>query len=399
VSPFVMGIVEDLFVFADALDAGEDAVIGLGGTTVRIGHAVTSAHRHKRVLDLGCGAGTIGLVLSRNAATCVATDINPRAVALTRINATLNGIGNLEARVGDKFAPVEGAEFDLIVSQPPFVARPGVTAGHTALYGGSRGDELALSILAATPRYLARGGRAVFLVEWPRIGDEVIEDRLREALGPAPNLLVLRCPPMDPAIAATSYAAGLHPRLGPAFEADALARLDHFEAIGLRDLNPAFVVVERSASAREPGGFTVTVPIVALGSAAITSARIDAVLANRELFRRGEAAWLDARLRVPEGTVFSQVQVGPGADVPSTISASFAPQVALRAIEISVEMLFLATFIHEAARVRDAIPRAAEAFGVSVDEARAKVVEAAMHGLDSGLLVTVAAAQWAAPVS
>jgi SAM-dependent methyltransferase len=391
VSPFVMGVVEGLFVLADALEAGEDAVMGLGATTVRIGQAVTSPRRYKRVLDLGCGAGTIALVLSRNAATCVATDINPRAVALTRINAALNDTANLEVRLGDKFAPVQGEEFDLIVSQPPFVAQPSVTAGHTALYGGSRGDELALSILAATPRYLARGGRAVFLADWPRIGDEVIEDRLRQALGPAPNLLVLRCPPMEPAIAATSYAAGLHPGLGPAFEADALARLDHFEAIGLSDLTPAFVVVERSQSPREPGGFTASVPIVALGFAAITSARIDAVLASRELLRRGEAAWLDARLRVPEGTVLSQVQVGPGADVPSTISASFAPDVALRGIEISLEMLFLVTFIHEAALVRDAIPRTAEAFGVGVDDARAKVVEAALHGLECGLLGPVAA--------
>ena len=54
----------------------------------------------------------------------IGTDINPRAVALSRINAALNGIGNVEFREGDMFAPVAGETFDLIISQPPFVSTP-----------------------------------------------------------------------------------------------------------------------------------------------------------------------------------------------------------------------------------------------------------------------------------
>ena len=71
----------------------------------------------------------------------IGTDINPRAIALARANATLNGIGNVEFRAGNLYEPVQGDEFDLIVSQPPYYpALPG--SEKTFLHGGPRGDEL-----------------------------------------------------------------------------------------------------------------------------------------------------------------------------------------------------------------------------------------------------------------
>lgn len=44
------------------------------------------------------------------------TDINPRAITLARLNAAINGIRNVEFRLGDGFAPVAGETLDLIVS-------------------------------------------------------------------------------------------------------------------------------------------------------------------------------------------------------------------------------------------------------------------------------------------
>jgi SAM-dependent methyltransferase len=347
----------------------------------------------KRALDLGCGSGTVALLLARSASAVVGTDINPRAVAMARINAAMNGARGVEFREGDRFAPVEGETFDLIASQPPFVPRPSGADASAALYGGARGDELPLSVLAGVPKHLARGGRAVLLVEWPEVVDGApLEERLRAALGPAANLLVLRAPASDMAAEAVGYAAGLYPHLGPAFEADALARLSHLERRGVRELTPTIVVVERSAEQGPArGGWTAVVPVEPLASMSMTSERVDKMLAARALTCRGEASLLGATLRVPEGTVLSQVQVGPGAEVPSTLSARFSPRVGLRAIDLTLELLFLVTVVHEATTVCDALPRCAEVLRIPVDEARPKVLAAVAEALDYGFLEIVGA--------
>ena len=113
-----------------------------------------------RGLDLGCGAGTGALSLAAQVDRVIGTDINPRAVALSRINAALNGIGNVEFREGDMFAPVAGENFDLIISQPPFVSTPPGLAAASYESGGARGDELPLRLLARNSR-LSRE-------KWPR---------------------------------------------------------------------------------------------------------------------------------------------------------------------------------------------------------------------------------------
>ena len=54
----------------------------------------------------------------------VATDVNPRALAFTELNAALSGLDNVECRRGSLFEPVEGEQFDLIVCNAPFVVSP-----------------------------------------------------------------------------------------------------------------------------------------------------------------------------------------------------------------------------------------------------------------------------------
>lgn len=381
VSPFVLGIVDDLFILSDALERGEDAVMGLGGTTITLGRAAFPREPVGRALDLGCGAGTCALLLSKAASAVVGTDINPRAVALSRINAALNGCTGVEFREGDRFAPVAGETFDLVVSQPPFVARPEGAGDSSALYGGHLGDELALSILAALPAHLTPAGRAVFVVEWPMHGDAPLEQGVRDALGNAVNLLMLRAPPVDVASYAVAYASGFHPRLGPAFEADALTRLEHLARAGIRELAPTLLVVQ--SSARAPG-WTSTIAIEPLVDIALDSARIDGMLAAHALRGQTEPL-LSATLRVPRGTIFTQSQTGPGAEVPSTLSARFAPEAALRPIDMTMELLLLITLVHEAGAVRDAIPRYAEALELSLEDALAQalpIVESALlHGI------------------
>ncbi|MGM0536310.1 MAG: peptide chain release factor N(5)-glutamine methyltransferase [Pseudomonadota bacterium] len=78
-----------------------------------------------RLLDLGTGTGAIALAFAseRPGWSVVGTDLRPEAVALARHNAERLAIGNVEFRSGDWFTPLDGgARFDLIVSNPPYVA-------------------------------------------------------------------------------------------------------------------------------------------------------------------------------------------------------------------------------------------------------------------------------------
>src|SRR5690606_10179484 len=78
-----------------------------------------------RVLDLCTGSGAIAVSLAKElpAARVVATDRSDAAVALARKNAERNGVGDrVEVRAGDLWEPVAGERFDLIVSNPPYVA-------------------------------------------------------------------------------------------------------------------------------------------------------------------------------------------------------------------------------------------------------------------------------------
>lgn len=124
----------DDYVFADDLRPGGDAVMGLRETTVPLWRAAVPSQPVSRALDLACGAGAIALLLCRHSAQVVATDINPRAVAMARINVALNGVANIDVRQGDLFAPVAGEAFDLIATHPPYVALPdGVPAFRTCM--------------------------------------------------------------------------------------------------------------------------------------------------------------------------------------------------------------------------------------------------------------------------
>ncbi len=82
---------------------------------------------YRRVLDLGCGGGVVGLVLAvaAPAAQVVGVEIQGDLAALARRNAALNGVdGRCEIREGDVARAGElglaAGSFDLVVSNPPF---------------------------------------------------------------------------------------------------------------------------------------------------------------------------------------------------------------------------------------------------------------------------------------
>ena len=126
------------------------------------------ADRELRIADLGTGSGAIALALAseRPRARIVATDASTGALDVARGNARRLGLGNVDFRQGDWFAAVGGDRFDLVASNPPYIAEgdPHLAQGDLlheppgALASGADGLEAIRRIIAAAPAHLAAGG-------------------------------------------------------------------------------------------------------------------------------------------------------------------------------------------------------------------------------------------------
>jgi release factor glutamine methyltransferase len=73
------------------------------------------------VLDLCSGGGVLAITAAQcGAGSVTAVDVSRRAVLAIRLNARCNGV-RVNAVQGDLFSAVPGQQFDLIVSNPPYV--------------------------------------------------------------------------------------------------------------------------------------------------------------------------------------------------------------------------------------------------------------------------------------
>jgi release factor glutamine methyltransferase len=96
----------------------------------------------------------------------VGTDLSPGAVTLAMRNAARLDLARVDFRVGSWFEPVQGERFELVASNPPYIAEddPRVDAGvrrhepHAALFSGATGLEALAAIVAGAPRHLNPGG-------------------------------------------------------------------------------------------------------------------------------------------------------------------------------------------------------------------------------------------------
>jgi len=76
----------------------------------------------RRVLDLGCGSGVIGLALAQAGAQVIASDIHPGAAANAAANARANGLA-MTVVVADLLAGIRTSALDCVVLNPPYYAR------------------------------------------------------------------------------------------------------------------------------------------------------------------------------------------------------------------------------------------------------------------------------------
>ena len=152
-----------------------DYVMGIGSSSLTLAN-VTVRRPSARTLDLGTGCGLLALLAAAHSTQVLAVDRNPRAVRLAAFNARLNGLENVECREGDLFEPVRGLEFNLVVTNPPFVISP--ESRYIYRDSGLGGDEVVRSIVRQVPGFLAEGGFCQILCNWAHVAGEDWRERL-----------------------------------------------------------------------------------------------------------------------------------------------------------------------------------------------------------------------------
>lgn len=77
-----------------------------------------------KVLDLGCGCGTVGLYAASQTSpeNITMTDIDPSAVEVSKANALRNGIEGIVFTVSDGLKNIPDRDYDIILSNPPYHA-------------------------------------------------------------------------------------------------------------------------------------------------------------------------------------------------------------------------------------------------------------------------------------
>jgi release factor glutamine methyltransferase len=125
------------------------------------------------VLDVGTGTGclAVSIAVERPSALVVASDISADALGVAARNADQHGVSDrIEFIRSDLFERISG-RFDLIVSNPPYVAGrdrdslPPEVRDHEpaeALFGGADGLDVIRRLLTDAPRFLNDGGSLVF---------------------------------------------------------------------------------------------------------------------------------------------------------------------------------------------------------------------------------------------
>lgn len=144
-------------------------------STSRLCDCLTPRSRVGRALDVGTGSGVQALLAARHARHVVATDINPRALAYTELNAALNGLTNIECRCGSLFEAAAGERFDLITCNAPYVVSPENRWAYRD--SGLRGDEISERVIRAAADHLADGGFATLLVSWVGADEDGADER------------------------------------------------------------------------------------------------------------------------------------------------------------------------------------------------------------------------------
>ncbi len=145
------------------------------------------------VLDIGTGSGAVAISLATEGADrisrVVATDVSPDAIQLARANAASAGC-TVDFREGSVYTPVRGECFDVVVSNPPYVAeseRGELDAEvrdwepEAALFAGPDGLSVLRDLVQNAPVHLNPGG--LLALETGSGQTEIVAELIRGAGG------------------------------------------------------------------------------------------------------------------------------------------------------------------------------------------------------------------------
>lgn len=130
-----------------------------------------------RVLDLGTGSGAIAIAVAhaRADATVTATDADAAALAVAQANAQAHGVA-LECLHGSWWQPVAARHFELVLSNPPYIAAddPHLAAlrhePQHALTPGGDGLDALRALAAGAAAHLSPGGWVLLEHGWDQAG-------------------------------------------------------------------------------------------------------------------------------------------------------------------------------------------------------------------------------------
>ena len=123
----------------------------------------------KKILDLGCGVGVVGLVMARLGyaqGPLFGSDINEKAILLAQKNARQHNIP-CDYRVGSLFEPWEGESFDVIIDDVAGISDDiaklsGWYPSGVECNAGRDGTKWIINIIKEADQYLSNGGMIIF---------------------------------------------------------------------------------------------------------------------------------------------------------------------------------------------------------------------------------------------
>lgn len=244
---------EDIWLLTDQPacnhDLEDDYVLSISQSALLL-ERFTIRRQFERVLDMGAGSGLHALLAARDASAVVATDVIGRALDMCRWNAWLNGLENIETRVGSLYEPVTDETFDLVLSNPPFVVSPGKQWAYRD--GGLSGDGFSREAVRGAASHLAEGGIGMVEVNWIIENMKDTEARLGQwCEGLGCDVVVLRRHITSPRQYAVVWSA---PNRGDdldAYRAELQRWMDTFEHRGVVGIGGGVVVLRKRMV--EPG--------------------------------------------------------------------------------------------------------------------------------------------------
>lgn len=130
------------------------------GSKLLLETVVDSSSSYHSILDVGCGYGTLGIILNK-VYDCPTTmiDINKRALHLTKRNILENKCNDILVFESDAYEKIE-AKYDLIVTNPP------IHAGKKKVY----------EILLEAKNHLSENGKLFFVIHKDQGAKSVVRD-------------------------------------------------------------------------------------------------------------------------------------------------------------------------------------------------------------------------------